>query len=37
MLGLKELWRRFKCKFCCASKCEILNNIDDIDELKNKI
>jgi len=36
MLGLKELWHRLKCKFCCASKCELLDNIDDIDELKNK-
>lgn len=28
MLNFRDWWKRFKCKFCCASKCEIENKID---------
>lgn len=28
MFDFKDWWRRFKCKFCCASNCEIVNKID---------
>ena len=37
MLNFRDWWKRFKCKFCCASKCELLDNIDDVNEIIDDI